>query len=214
MAKEKPFLIGLTGPIGCGKSSVARMLAGLGGTTIDADALARRVTEQGAEVLARIRQRFGGAVFAGDGSLDRGALADVVFRDPAALADLERIVHPQVRRLVDEQLAQAARERAPFVALEAIKLVEGGLADRCDEVWLVDCSPDTQRARLSQRGLSGADVEQRIAAQGEGLTDELADALEGRARVRRLSTEGALDRTRELVEDLLAEALAPIVLDS
>jgi dephospho-CoA kinase len=207
---DRPLLIGLTGPIGCGKSTVARMLADLGGTVIDADQLARRATEHAAPTLPAIRQRFGDAVFTPAGSLDRAALAEVVFNDPGALHDLEGIVHPAVRRLVDEQLAEAARDRVPFVAIEAIKLVEGGLAERCDEVWLIDCLPQTQRRRLLDRGEKESDLEQRIAAQGEGLTDRLAALLEGRVAVRRLSTEGTPDETRELIEDSLADALAPL----
>lgn len=208
---DLPLLIGLSGPIGCGKSTVARVLADLGGAVIDADQLARRATEHGAPALSRIRERFGDAVFTPVGSLDRAALAGVVFNDAAALRDLEAIVHPEVRRMVDEQLAEAARDRVPFVAVEAIRLVEGGLADRCDEVWLIDCTPDTQRRRLRDRGMDESDVEQRIAAQGEGLTDRLAAQLGRRVPVRRVVNEGPPQQIRELVEDALAEALAPPV---
>jgi len=202
-----PLLIGLTGPIGCGKSTVARMLYELGGTVIDADQLARRATEHGAPTLPAIRERFGDAIFTPAGSLDRAALADVVFRDATALRDLEAIVHPEVRRMVDEQVAEATRERAPFVAIEAIKLVEGGLAERCKEVWLIECLPGTQRHRLRARGVGESDLEQRMAAQGEGLTQALADQLAGRISVRRLVTELSIDEVREEVEDALAETL-------
>ena len=209
----QPFLIGLSGPIGCGKSTVARMLGELGGTIVDADVLARQATAPGAEALAAIRARFGPEVFAGDGSLDRAAMADVAFNDPQALADLEAIVHPQVRRRVEAMLAQAERERVPFVALEAIKLVEGGLAEWCDEVWLIECLPSTQQARLAGRGLDQRDVDQRILAQGEGLADRLELQLEGHVKVRRLATDGTLEQTRELVENTLADALAPLILE-
>jgi dephospho-CoA kinase len=212
VAPERPFLIGLSGPIGCGKSTVARMLADLGGTVIDADVLAREATAPGKPALAAIRSRFGEGMFAADGSLDRAALASVVFADADALRDLERIVHPEVRRQVDTRLERAARDRVPFVVIEAIKLVEGGLADRCDEVWLADCAPETQRERLSGRGMAEADIDQRVAAQGERLAERLAGLLRGRVRVRRLSTETALDDTRETVENALADALTPLVL--
>lgn len=208
----RPYLIGLSGPIGCGKSTVSGMLAEVGGVVIDADALARRATEVGTPALAAIRKRFGSAVFSSDGSLDRTEMARLVFADPAALSELERIVHPPVRRLLETALEEAERDRVPFVAIEAIKLVEGGLAERCDEVWIVECSTQTQRSRLAGRGVALEDAESRIAAQGEGLSDRLAAALEGRVHVRRLSTEGSLERTRELVEDALADALAPLVL--
>ncbi len=206
------FLIGLTGPIGCGKSTVARMLADLGGTVIDADDLARRVTAPGMPALGRIRQRFGDSVFSPDGALDRAALAGVVFTDAEALRDLERIVHPLVRLLLSEELVKASHEHMPFVVFEAIKLVEGGLAERCDEVWLVDCDTATQRERLTARGPASADLEGRLATQGEGLADRLAAQLRGQARVRRISTHGTLEETRDRVEDALADALEPLIL--
>ncbi len=206
---SKPPFIGLTGPIGCGKSTIGRMLAELGGSVIDADALARRATGKGAPALTAIRQRFGDDVFAADGSLDRAALAAVVFNDREALADLERIVHPDVRRLVNAELERAVAEEAPFVAVEAIKLVEGGLADRCDEVWLIECDPATQRQRLAQRGSTPDDVERRLAAQGTDLAERLAKMLGERDdRVRRLSTDGSLADVRASVEDALADLLS------
>ncbi len=212
--RERPLLIGLTGPIGCGKSAVASMLAEVGGTVIDADQLAREVTGPGAPVLAGIRRRFGDGVFAADGALDRPALAELVFNDARALADLEALTHPLVRQLVEERLAAASREHVPFVVIEAIKLVEGGLAARCDEAWLVDCTPVNQRARLVSRGSGEADAERRMAAQGPGLADRLAAQLAALAhgpRVRRLATDGSLDETRTAAEDALADALQPFL---
>ncbi len=204
-------LIGLTGPIGCGKSTVARMLVELGGDAVDADELARRVTQPGAAALAPIRARFGDAVFDELGELDRAALANVVFGDAGALRDLEAIVHPGVRALVDVELERAAAAQAPFVAVEAIKLIEGGLAQRCDEVWIIECESATQRARLAARGMDNADIERRLQAQGTNLADSLAAQLSGAQGVRRLSTESPLDQTRALVEDALADFLAGVL---
>jgi dephospho-CoA kinase len=112
-----------------------------------------------------------------------------------------------VRREFERQLAQAARARVPFVALEAIKLVEGGLAERCDEVWLVECAPATQRARLVKRGASPDDIERRLAAQGPNLARHLTALLGDRPGVRHVSTEGSLAETRAEVEEALADAL-------
>lgn len=212
-AGVRPLLIGLTGPIGCGKSNIGLVLGEVGGTVIDADVLARRATDKGAPTLAQVRDRFGDNVFDNDGTLDRGALAAVVFGNDAALADLERIVHPAVRILLEAELQTAARERVPFVVIEAIKLVEGGLAERCDEVWLVECSGATQRARLAQRGTSQADLDRRLAAQGADLAGRLAAQLGDRRGVRHLSTEGTLDETRATVEDALADALERFLAD-
>jgi dephospho-CoA kinase len=203
------LLIGLTGPIGCGKSAVARMIAELGAAVIDADTVARQVTEFGSPALAEIRQRFGGDVFARDGSLDRAALARIVFADPAALADLERITHPRVREQINAWLVAAAEEGTPVAVIEAIKLVESGLAEHCDEVWLVECSPDAQVERLQARGASDEDIRVRVGAQGERLVDRLSALLEARGVAhRRLSTDGTLGETRERVEDALADALS------
>jgi dephospho-CoA kinase len=203
----RPLLIGLTGPIGCGKSNVGRVLGELGGTVIDADVLARAATAPGGPALAEIRERFGARVFNSAGELDRAALAAIVFEDAAALADLERIVHPHVRRLLDKELESAQQDHVPFVALEAIKLVEGGLAEQCDEVWLVECSEATQRARLAHRGTAADDIERRLATQGTDLVARLAALLGERPGIRRVSTEGPMDETRVLVEDALADAL-------
>jgi dephospho-CoA kinase len=204
---SRPVLIGLTGPIGCGKSTVARILADIGAFVIDADELAREATAAGSPALPEIRERFGDEVFDAKDALDRAALARIVFEDTAALADLERIVHPRVRILVDSLLKKATSERSPLAVVEAIKLVDGGLAARCDEVWLIDCAAATQRARMLARGASSDDVERRLATQGEGLAARVAAQLDGRVPVRTISTEGSLDETRERVEEALADAL-------
>jgi dephospho-CoA kinase len=199
-----PFVIGLTGPIGCGKSTVGHMLAELGGAFIDADVLARAVTAPGQPALRAIAERFGAGVLESSGALDRTALAGIVFDDPAALADLESIVHPGVRTLVEERLERAGRDGDPFVVVEAIKLIEGGLADRCDEVWLIECPADVQRDRLAGRNVAPADIERRLATQGPDLADRLAERAD-----RRIESSGSRENLREVVEDALAEVLAP-----
>jgi dephospho-CoA kinase len=204
---SRPLLIGLTGPIGCGKSNVGRVLGELGGTVIDADTLSREASARGGPAVGPIRERFGDRVFTATGDLDRAALAAIVFNDPAALADLERIIHPQVRKLFNARVTAAQRDHVPFVAVEAIKLVEGGLAEQCDEVWLVECSEATQRARLAHRGTPKDDIERRLGAQGPDLAARLTQLLGDRPGVRHLSTEGSLDETRAIVEDALADAL-------
>ncbi len=204
---DRPLLIGLTGPIGCGKSTVAALLGELGATVIDADAEARGATAPGEQALPAIRQRFGDGVFTPDGSLDRAALARIVFEDPAALADLEAIVHPEVRRRIEAAVESAAEAGALVVVVEAIKLVEGGLSARCDEVWLVACGEPEQRSRLSLRGMPPEEAARRMASQGVDLIQRLE-----RHATRRIVTDGTLDETREGVEDALADALTPLLL--
>ena len=198
----RPLRIGLTGPIGCGKSTVGRRLAEHGAAVIDADELARAVTAPGEPTLPAIRARFGDGVFAPNGSLDRGALAALVFPDETALRDLEAIVHPAVRARLGAAVAGAERAGATVIAIEAIKLVEGGLAVACDEVWLVACEGATQRARLAARGAAPNDVERRIAAQGD-IASRLAPVA-----TRVLFTDGSLEATLAAVDAALAEALA------
>ena len=143
----RPFRIGLTGPIGCGKSTVARWLVDRGGYRIDADELAHAVTAPGEPAVAAIRRRFGPSIVPDSGVVDRAALAAIVFADAAALHDLEAIVHPAVRSRVQAELEAAANRGAPFVVIEAIKLVEAGLAAECDEVWLLECEPQQEAFR-------------------------------------------------------------------
>jgi dephospho-CoA kinase len=200
--ERRSVRIGVTGPIGCGKSQVVRWLAELGVTVIDADAVARGVTAPGRPAHDAAVRHFGPAVALPDGTLDRAALARLVFADPAKLAELEAIVHPAVRPRILDALEVAERDGAPAVAIEAIKLVEGGLAALCDEVWLVVCDPASQRERLSGRGTPIDDAERRIAAQA-GLAARLRPAA-----TRVIDTSAPMAETRALVVAALAEALA------
>lgn len=196
------LVIGLTGPIGCGKSTVAAHLATVGGHVIDADALARDVTAPGRPSLDAIVARFGPSVIDDDGGLDRPAMAAIAFGDPAALRDLEAIVQPEVRALVEDDLASTAASEPPFVVIEAIALVEGGLALRCDEIWLVVCDRPTQRQRLAARGMAADDAEARIDAQAD-IAERLASVA-----TRIVRTDGALEDVLAGVDAALAAALA------
>ena len=197
---EPTLVIGLTGPIGCGKSTVATWLGDLGATIVDADVVAREVVEPGEPALDQVLDAFGPDVVAPDGALDRTALGRLVFIDPEALARLEAIVHPAVRPRILDRIAEATRDGAPAVVVEAIKLVEGGLAALCDEVWLVVCDATVQRDRLSARGADVADTDARIAAQSD-IVDRLLPAA---ARV--IDTSGTADETRAAVAAAYTEA--------
>ncbi len=162
------YIIGLTGNIATGKSTVAHMLEELGAAVIDADQVAHSVMAPGSEAWAAIRQAFGPGVIAADGTVDRRALGAIVFADPVALARLEAIVHPAVGRALRRRLAALRRQPEPprVVVIEAIKLLEGGLAHLCDAVWLVVAPREVQIARLREtRSLSREEATARIDAQ-------------------------------------------------
>jgi dephospho-CoA kinase len=155
--------IGLTGGIASGKSLVAEELAELGAVVIDADVLAREVVEPGTPGLAAVVARFGASVLT-DGRLDRSRLGALIFADPAARRDLERIIHPAVRARAAE-LERAASDASVVVHVIPL-LVETGQASDFDRVVVVDVDPVTQRARLLQRdGFTEVEADRRIAAQ-------------------------------------------------
>ena len=194
--------IGLTGPIGCGKSTVAQWLADRSGVVvIDADRVARDVLAAGTPAVQAVYARFGDGLRRPDGELDRAALGRIVFADPAALRDLEAIVHPAVRPRILAELEAADDSGASAVAIEAIKLVEGGLAELCDEVWLVTCNPEVQLARLIGRGGASDDARERIAAQGDLATRLLPAATHV------IDTSGTPAETRARVMERLDAAL-------
>jgi dephospho-CoA kinase len=159
-----PYRIGLTGNIACGKSTVGRLLVARGAEYIDADRLVHALMEPGTPENERIVARFGPEVLAADGRIDRPRLGAIVFADPAALEDLEAILHPGVRAEIRRRLAAST---APIFVVDAIKLLEGGLAREMDAVWVVVCPRAEQVRRLvAERGLSAEQAETRISAQG------------------------------------------------
>jgi dephospho-CoA kinase len=158
-----PYLIGLTGNIGTGKSTVAALLRELGAEVIDADRVAHELMEPGTPEWEQIVSRFGSDVLGLDRQIDRRALGAHVFADPAALRDLERILHPSVRPRIRQRFAAAT---AAVVVVEAIKLLEAGLYLECDAVWVVTAARATQVRRLmATRGLSEADAALRVDGQ-------------------------------------------------
>jgi len=200
-------VIGLIGPIGCGKSTVAGWLEKRGAVIIDADQLTRSIMTPGSPVTDAIVTRFGTEFRLADGSLDRAALGRLVFADPARLGALESIVHPAVARLEKDAIRAADARRPAAIVIEAIKLVEAGHADWCDEVWLVVCNPEVQLGRLVGRGMSDSDARQRTAAQSASL------ALWRSAATRILCTDADPAAVEGLVaaafEELLAAAIEP-----
>jgi dephospho-CoA kinase len=143
--KANKTLIGLTGNIATGKSTVARMLGELGALTIDADKLVHELLDEDPAVQRLVVNRFGPQFQRPDGSIDRAGLGELVFPDPDALHDLEAIIHPRVGERLSEIIARAEAE---VVVIEAIKLLEAGLGERCDSIWVTTCREDQQIERL------------------------------------------------------------------
>jgi len=189
------LLVGLTGGIGSGKSTVARLLEKRGAVVFDADLLAREAVEPGTPGHAAVIERFGADVLAPGGELDREALASIVFADPAARRDLEQIVHPEVRRLFAEG-SEAYRDTDRVVVFSAPLLVETGMHTAFEILVVVSATVATQIERLMrQRGMSEPSIRARIDAQAP-LEDKaaVADFL--------VDNEGSLDELESQVEQL------------
>jgi dephospho-CoA kinase len=159
------LLVGLTGGIGSGKSTVARLFADRGAIVVDADVLAREAIATGTPGFARVVERFGPDVVGADGDLDRTAIASIVFSDEAARRDLEAIVHPEVGRRLLEAV-EAHRDRADVVVFDAPLIVEGGFGDGLDALVVVTAPREEQVARLIRdRAMPAEEAEARIDAQ-------------------------------------------------
>lgn len=184
-------VIGLTGNIGTGKSTVRQMLADLGAVVIDADQLAHEVIAPGTPGWQRVVDAFGPEIVAADGTIDRARLAAIVFSDPAALARLEAIIHPLVIQETDRRIRAIGHG---VVVIEAIKLIESGMHRDCDALWVVIARPEQQVERLMrQRGMSAAEVRRRMAAQPpQSEKAALADVV--------IDNSGTLEETRAQVE--------------
>ena len=188
-------VIGLTGNIGCGKSTVAGMLRERGVATIDADAVAREIRHNDADARAAIQRRFG--------TYDAAELGRIVFADRAALGDLEAILHPRVRGEIRSRLSELSVGGVEVVAVEVIKLLESPLADACDEIWVVRCEEADAIARLAaSRGMDEATARRRLANQSP-QDEKVAAAdvvIDGSAPIdeTRRQVEAALAALREL----------------
>ena len=158
-------ILGLTGGVGMGKSTAARLLKKVGLPVVDSDDLAREAVQPGTEGLAEIADEFGEGFLKADGSLDRDKMASTVFQDEAARKRLEAIIHPRVRTVWEKQIDQWREQKRPVGVVVIPLLFEVDLQDSFDAVLCVACTANTQRARLRERNWNDAQITARIAAQ-------------------------------------------------
>ena len=197
---DRALVVGLTGGIASGKSTVSRRLVGLGATVVDYDLLAREVVAPGRPALAAIAERFGPDVIAADGTLDRPALGAIVFADEGARRDLEAITHPAIRELAHGVTVSAAP--GTIVVHDNPLLVEMGGHRACDVVIVVDADEDAQIARMVRdRNLTEDEARARLAAQtSRAARRAVADIV--------IENDGPLDALMAKVDSVWAELVS------
>ena len=189
-------VIGLTGGIASGKSSIARFFEEHGVPVIDADQLAREAVMPGSPALERISAIFGNEVIAADGSLDRKQLGAMVFSAYDKRHQLEEILHPEIRRLAEDRIACAASDGHRLIVYMAPLLIEAGVTDRVDEVWVVTVSPDIQLERLMLRdGIDRSEALSKIATQMPLSEKELYGKVV-------IDNSGTPEQTRRILEEI------------
>ena len=198
MAGGRVRRVALTGGIATGKSHVRARLESLGVPTVDADILARDAVAPGSAGFAAVVRRFGTEVVEADGTLNRRKVGAIVFGDPQARRDLEQIVHPYVREMMERWFVSLDPERVPFAVADIPLLFEGGREADFDAVIVAACEPETQLNRLMARdGLGEPEARQRIAAQWP-LREKIARADYV------IRTDGSLDDTNRQVDEIAA----------
>ena len=153
------YIVGLTGGIGSGKSTVANLFAELGVPVVDADIVARQVVEKGSPLLTQITAHFGIQVLTETGELNRAVLRNLIFHNETEKNWLNALLHPAIR---EEMLAQLERQTAPYVLFVVPLLIENKLNTLCDRVLVIDVKPETQLARASQRDKNNIQLIQQI----------------------------------------------------
>jgi dephospho-CoA kinase len=202
------FLIGLTGGIGSGKSTVAARFAELGVPVVDADQVARTIVEPGEPTLDDLAERFGSEILRPDGALDRQKLADIVFQDPEARADLDRLTHPRIAGRIATRIAELTadwtRPGPPMAVVDHPLLIETGQVGRFDAVIVVLVPVEERVRRLVEyRGLDEPDARARIAVQTD---DDTRRRLATHVLVNDRTIDDLRDRVDTLHEELVRSA--------
>lgn len=196
-------IIGVIGPPCSGKSTVARHLESLGGVWLNADEIAKSQLSE-PDVIAELKSLFGDSIQLADGSLSRSRLADLVFggdeSSHARLRQLESVLHPRTRTILQTRIAKAKSDRNPFVILDVPLLLESGYRDTCDEVWCLQVDPEKHQKLIASRGWDMDELERRNARQWSWERKQLAST-------RVIPNNGTADELRQLVEKELAFVL-------
>lgn len=200
MPASKPYVIGLTGSIGSGKTEAAKYLESLGAARFDADEVSHAVTAPGGAALPAIREQFGDEVFRPDGTLDRSALGEIVFHSTPHRRALEGIIHPLVQRTLLERMDAAARSGARIVILDVPLLFECGMDALCDETWVLYVEREMQISRIVARdGLTREAAIARI--------DAMMPADQRNARATHaINTAQPVEKTRQVLAQLYRQA--------
>ena len=201
MLANKPYIIGLTGGIGSGKSEAAKYLATLGAMHVDADAISHELTASDSETLEEIRQVFGQEVFTAEGCLNRKAMGEKTFSNEADRRALEKILHPRIQRRMIQQIDEAAKQGVKIVALDVPLLFETGMDALCDETWVLAANLETQLARVMMR-----DHIEREDAMARVQSQMPAEEKQKRATYT-ISTERSIEKTQAELNSLYQQAL-------
>jgi dephospho-CoA kinase len=195
------FVLGLTGNIACGKSSVGALLAErFAADYLDADRVVHERYAAGTPETLAIAERFGSDLLTAEGTIDRRRLGDIVMADRSALRELERILDPGVRATIEHRCATT---KARVIVLDAIRLIEGGLYKRCNAVWVVACDRDVQVERLQRtRNFSLEQAQLRVSAQVP-----IEEKLQHASAI--ITNNGSLDELQRQVEKAWAETVRP-----
>lgn len=198
--RSTPLILGLTGPIGCGKTTVGDILLDLGALErIDADQVVHELTGPDSEVTAQVAEVFGPSAIAPGGAVDRQALGRMVFGDPDKLRRLESITHPAVRREIRRRI-EALEGSKGVVVVDAVKLLQSDLLPLTDAVWVVTCAPDEEMRRLTERRqMTPEDAAARVRAQPSFDHPRVSRVIENNQSLMKLRhnvTEGWMELTR------------------
>jgi len=195
-------IIGLTGGIATGKTTVARFLEELGAVVIDADQLSRDLVAAGSPTLARVVELFGPAVLTPDGSLDRQAVRGLVFGDQAKRKQLEAIMHPAIKVMSEQRLADARAGGAAVAVYMAPLLIEAQATDRVDEIWVVTLQPEVQLERLMTRDRCSREAARQIIAAQMPLAEKESYGVVV------IDNSGSLEKTRKQVQTAWLQRIA------